>query len=71
MLNELLAKLEEKIQVLLDNAEILELENTELKEELESLKSGKTESETRLTSILDKLGCLDGNRDEPVVNGEN
>ncbi len=67
MLNDLLTKLEKKTQVLLDNVEILELENAELKEEIEALKNEKTEWTSKLTAILDKLGYSDEEQDEPAT----
>jgi cell division protein ZapB len=67
LLNDLLTKLETKTQALLDNVEILELENTELKEELESLKNERIEWESKLTAIIDKLGSLDEEQGEPVT----
>lgn len=68
LLNDLLTKLEKKTQALLDNVEILELENAELKDEIEVLKNEKAEWTSKLTAILDKLGCSEAEQAEPATD---
>lgn len=58
MSSDLLQKLEEKIQKVLDDYELMKLELEELREENESLRKDKSTSIMQLQGILEKLEDL-------------
>ena len=71
MANDLLKKLEEKINEAIETIELSRMEVTDLKEQNEVLENRYTDWETRLSTLIEKFEQLEESEDTEVEEEEN
>ena len=71
MANDLLKKLEEKINEAIETIELSRMEVTDLKEQNEELENRYTDWETRLSTLIEKFEQLEESEDTEVEEEEN
>ena len=71
MANDLLKKLEEKINEAIETIELSRMEVTDLKEQNEELENRYADWETRLSTLIEKFEQLEDSEDSEVEEEEN
>ena len=71
MANDLLKKLEEKINEAIETIELSRMEVTDLKEQNEELENRYADWETRLSTLIEKFEQLEDSEDAEVEEGVN
>ena len=71
MANDLLKKLEEKINEAIENIELSRMEVSDLKEQNEELENRYADWETRLSTLIEKFEQLEESEDTEVEEEEN